>query len=69
MFDMLSSKENLSLEKLKQITVPDIQILIEKVNIHEGVVKVFVVSTWYTDLFSCMSPSYILFSYLCFINV
>ncbi|XP_040328880.1 laminin subunit beta-4 [Herpailurus yagouaroundi] len=31
MFDTLSSKENLSLEKLKQITVPDIQILVEKV--------------------------------------
>lgn len=32
--DTLTSKENLSLEKLKQITIPDIQILEEKVNIH-----------------------------------
>uniref|UniRef100_A0A7N5K8M0 Laminin subunit beta 4 n=1 Tax=Ailuropoda melanoleuca TaxID=9646 RepID=A0A7N5K8M0_AILME len=30
-FDTLASKQNLSLEKLKQITVPDIQILNEKV--------------------------------------
>ncbi|KAF3819019.1 hypothetical protein GH733_013169 [Mirounga leonina] len=30
-FDTLTSKQNLSLEKLKQITVPDIQILNEKV--------------------------------------
>lgn len=32
--DTLTSKENLSLEKLKQIKIPDIQILKEKVNIH-----------------------------------
>lgn len=57
--DTLTSKGNLSREKLKQIKIPDIQILNEKVNIHYGVVKVFVVSTWYTDLFNCISLSYI----------
>ena len=32
--DTLTSKENVSLEKLKQIKIPDMQILKEKVNIH-----------------------------------
>lgn len=54
-FDTLASKQNLSLEKLKQITVPDIQILNEKVNIHNGVVKAVVISAWYTNLFNCIS--------------
>ncbi|TEA39878.1 hypothetical protein DBR06_SOUSAS32610004, partial [Sousa chinensis] len=35
----LTSKENLSLEKLKQIRIPDIQTLHEKVNIHDSIVK------------------------------
>lgn len=46
--DTLTSKENLSLENLKQIKIPTIQILKEKVNIHDDVVKMFEVSTWYT---------------------
>lgn len=60
--DTLTSKENLSLENLKQIKIPTIQILKEKVNIHDDVVKMFEVSTWYTDLFGCNFMSYILFS-------
>lgn len=37
--DTLTSKENSSLEKLKQIKIPDIQILKQKVNIRDGVVN------------------------------
>lgn len=54
-FDTLTSKQNSSLEKLKQVTVPDIQRLKEKVNVHDGMVKAFVVSVWHTSLFSCIS--------------
>lgn len=54
-FDRLSSKENSSLEKLQQITVPDIQILNKKVNIHDGVIEVFVVSAFHTNTFNCIS--------------
>ena len=43
--DTLTSKEDLSLEKLKQIKIPNIQILQEKVNVHDSIVKVSVVFT------------------------
>ena len=43
--DTLTSKEDLSLEKLQQIKIPNIQILQEKVNSHDSIVKVSVVFT------------------------
>ena len=50
--DTLTSKEDLSLEKLKQIKIPNIQILQEKVNVHDSIVKVSVVFTWYVCAWS-----------------
>lgn len=43
--DTLTSKGNSTLEKLKQIKIPDIQILKEKVHIHHSKVNVLMVST------------------------
>lgn len=63
LLDTLTSKENLSLEKLKQIEIPDIQILKEKVNIHTVSKNVL----WLLlGLFNYIFLSYILFIFYFF---
>lgn len=57
LLDTLTSKEHLLLEKLKQNKIPAMQILKQKVNIHDRIVKMFVVSTWYTDPFTYLQLS------------